>query len=297
MSEMPPTGDVAAPLPGVVRVVAPNPSAMTATGTATYVVGDGPGRAVIDPGPDDPAHRAAVLRACGPARVEAILVTHPHLDHSAGAPGLARATGAPVLAFGPPEAGRSEAMRALAHPGGGEGVDADFRPDRALADGEVVSGDGWSLQAVWTPGHMASHLAFLRPDRAAAFSGDVVMGWASTLISPPDGDVTQFMASLERIAGLGARVLLPGHGGAVDDPAGRCAAMRDHRVRREAAILAALDDAPTIPALVAAVYADTPPTLHAMAARNVLAHLVRLVALGQVGADRVAVDGRFARRR
>ena len=295
MSERPPTGSVAEVAPGVIRIVAPNPSAMTATGTCTYVVGDGAGRCVVDPGPDDPAHRAAIEAALLGGVAEAVLVTHPHLDHSAGAPPLAATLGAPIWAFGPPERGRSAAMAALPHPGGGEGVDQAFRPDRNLDDDAVVEGRGWSLAAVWTPGHMASHLSFHWTERGLLFTGDVLMGWASTLISPPDGDVTQFLASLDRIEALGADRLLPGHGAPIDDPTGRCRAMRRHREDREAAILRALDGAATIPALVAAVYADTAPAMHAMAARNVLAHLVRLVELGAVQADRLAPDGRFTR--
>ena len=292
---MPASGSATTPCPGVVRVIAPNPSPMTATGTASYVLGTGAGRAVIDPGPDDASHRAAILAACDGHPVEAILVTHPHLDHSAGAPALRAATGAPVLAFGAFDAGRSDRMRSLADLGGGEGIDRGFAPDRQLADGEAVEGRGWALRAVWTPGHMASHLAFHAPEAKAAFTGDVLMGWASTLISPPDGDVTQFLASLDRIEALGAARLLPGHGGMIADPAGRCAQMRMHRLGREAAILAALDAPRTIPEIVAAVYVDTPAPLRPMAERNVLAHLVHLVETGAVAASTLAPDGVFRR--
>ncbi|UWQ20431.1 MBL fold metallo-hydrolase [Jannaschia sp. W003] len=277
----------------VVRVLAPNPSPMTHRGTCTYVLGEGAGRAVIDPGPPDAAHMEAVLGACSGARVEAILVTHAHLDHSPGAALLAARTGAPVLGWRF-DRGRSETMQALAGIGGGEGVDRAFAPDREPADGERIEGDGWAVRAHWTPGHMASHLSFETPD-GDVLSGDVAMGWASTMISPPDGDVAQFLGSMDRLAALGARRFLPGHGEPVEAPAERCRDLRAHRLAREAAILAALDGGTTIPDLVARVYVDTPPALHPAAARNVLAHLIRLAETGAATADRLAPDGRFRR--
>ena len=260
---------------GLLRIVAPNPSPMTEAGTNSYVVGTDD-VAVIDPGPPIRVHLDAIEAAVSGRPVRAILVTHSHLDHSPGARPLADLLGARVLAFGPSGAGRSMAMAGLPGIGGGEGVDAGFAPDATLADGETVGGEGWTLRALHTPGHMGNHLSFEWIERRAVFTGDVVMGWASTMISPPDGDLGQFMASLDRLEALDARTFHPGHGAAVDAPAARCRALRDHRRGREAAILAALPEAPTIPALVARLYADTPPALHAAAARNVLAHLVEL---------------------
>ena len=260
---------------------------MTAQGTLTYVVGHDD-VAVIDPGPAIPAHLDAVAAAVGGRPVRAVLVTHAHVDHSPGAAPLAARLGAPVMALGPADAGRSPAMRRIGSPGGlggGEGVDAGFAPDAALADGDAVSGDGWTLRAHHTPGHMGNHLSFEWLEARAVFTGDTVMGWASTMISPPDGDLGQFMASLDRLEALGARVFHPGHGAPVEEPAARCRSLRDHRRARGEAILAALDDAATIPALVARLYADTPPALHGAAARNVLAHLVHLVGTGAVVAD------------
>lgn len=257
---------------------------MTAEGTNSYVLGRNE-LAVIDPGPAIPAHLDAIAAAIGGRRVRAILVTHAHLDHSPGAAPLAARLGAPVMAFGPPAAGRSAVMQSLAGLGGGEGVDAGFAPDVALADGALIEGDGWTLRALHTPGHMASHLSFEWVEARAVFTGDTVMGWASTMISPPDGDLTQFMASLGRLEAMAADVFHPGHGAAVDAPADRCRALRAHRLAREAAILAALADAPTIPALVARVYADTPAALRGAASRNVLAHLVALWEAGHLRAD------------
>lgn len=269
---------------GLLRLVAPNPSPMTAEGTNSFVLG-GDDVAVIDPGPAIASHLDAIVAAVAGRPVRAVLVTHPHLDHSPGARALARRLGAPVLAFGPPDAGRTPLMRSLQGLNGGEGVDEGFRPDATLADGEHVGGDGWRLRALHTPGHMASHLAFEWVEARAVFTGDVVMGWASTMISPPDGDLGQFMATLDRLEALDARRFHPGHGAPVDAPAARCRLLREHRLAREAAILATLGRAATIPALVEAVYGDTPPALRGAAARNVLAHLLALLEREVVGAD------------
>ena len=253
---------------------------MTAEGTNSYVLGTRD-VAVIDPGPAIPAHLDALSAAISGRAVRAVLVTHAHVDHSPAAHPLARRHGAPVLAFGPPEAGRSATMRALAGLGGGEGVDAGFAPDMRLADGDVVAGEGWTLRAVHAPGHMASHLCLHWTEANATFTGDAVMGWASTLISPPAGDVGQFLATLDRLEALGAARFHPGHGAPVEAPADRCRALRAHRLARGAAIRAALDAASSVEAIVSAVYADTPPALRGAAARNALAHLVHLWERGE----------------
>ena len=257
---------------------------MTAEGTNTFVLGEAE-VAVIDPGPADPAHLARIVAAVAGRPVRSILVTHSHLDHSPGARPLADRLDAPTLAFGPSEAGRSPVMAALSGLGGGEGVETGFVPDQTLADGELVAGADWTLVAHHTPGHMANHMTFEWREARAAFTGDTVMGWASTMISPPDGDVGQFMASLDRLERLGVTAFHPGHGDPVADPAGRCRALRAHRQAREAQVLAALDGPARIPALVAAIYADTPSALHPAAARNVLAHLIHLQERGRVAAD------------
>lgn len=267
---------------GLRRVLAPNPSPMTFLGTNTYILGEGE-VAVIDPGPDDPRHLVAILSALEPGEcVSHILVTHAHQDHAPLARPLAQRTGAPVLAYGDALAGRSTAMEALARDsliGGGEGVDAAFRPDVILTDGALVAGRVWQVRAIWTPGHFGNHLSFLWGDRI--FSGDHVMGWASSLVSPPDGDMVAYMQSLDRLEALEARILHPGHGAPVTAPRARIEALRAHRLAREAMILSALDATPrTIPDLTARVYADTPPALRPAAERNLLAHLIDLSARG-----------------
>lgn len=282
--------------PGLRRVLAPNPSPMTFWGTNTYLLGAGR-IAVIDPGPDDDAHLAALLAAIGGAEVSHILLTHSHRDHSALVPRLQAATGAPALAFGDSMAGRSPAMQRLAAAGmleGGEGVDAGFAPDLRLASGEEVIGDGWGLTALHTPGHMGNHMCFLWGE--TAFTGDHLMGWASTLISPPDGDLTDFMASCDRLAASGITRAWPGHGAPVTQAQARLAELVAHRRTREAQIRAALATAPGTPAeLAARIYTDTAPALLPAAARNVLAHLVDLVTRGIAAPDGpLSARARFA---
>ena len=278
---------IARPEPGLRRLVAPNPSPMTQAGTNTWLLGEG-AVTVIDPGPDLPAHLAAILGALGPGeRIAHILVSHAHLDHSGAARPLAAASGAPVLAFGPPEAGQRPAMARLAASGlvgGGEGVDRGFRPDAILSDGAALETSAGPVRALHTPGHFSNHLCFAWA--GAVFTGDTVMGWASSLVSPPDGDMAAFMASLDRLAGLGARRFYPGHGPAVDDPAARLAELVAHRRAREAQVRAALaEGGGTAADLAARIYTDTPPALQGAAARNVLAHLVDLAERGLARGD------------
>lgn len=261
-------------------VLAPNPSALTGPGTNTILLGQ-TDIAVIDPGPDDPRHIAAILDAVGEGRVSHIFVTHAHLDHSAGTQALAKATGAPVLAFGGAAAGRSPAMaRAedMGIAGGGEGVDEGFDPDIRLADGAVVTGREWSLTALHTPGHMGNHLAFA--SGGTIYCGDLVMGWSTTLISPPDGDLSDYFRSLHRLALTGADRLVPAHGDAVDAPGARLAELAAHRRARTAQVLAALAQAPGDASTLAARIYDVAPALQPAAARNVLAHLLALAELG-----------------
>ncbi len=272
--------------PGVRRVIADNPSPMTERGTNSWIIGTG-SVAVIDPGPAEAGHLAALMAAIGDARVEAILVTHSHLDHSGLAPDLARATGAPVLAFGPSGTGRSAAMAALEQQGltdGGEGIDREFRSDEVLGDGAVWRGAAGAVRALHTPGHMGNHLCLIW--EGIAFSGDHVMGWASSLVSPPEGDLGDYMVSLDRLAAEGPVRLMPGHGGVVDDPAARIAALAAHRRAREAEILAALEVGPrSVADIVTMVYRDVPSALYPAAGRNVLAHLVDLQGRSFVSAE------------
>lgn len=295
--ENPPVPGLAEPLaPGLLRVLAPNPSPMTFWGTNSYLLGRRE-IAVIDPGPDDPAHLEALLRALpAGARVRHIIVTHAHRDHSPLARPLAEATGAPVHAFGPATSGRSAVMAALTDSGlsgGGEGVDRGFVPDEILTDGAGLRTSEWELTALHTPGHMGNHICLAWGD--ALFSGDHVMGWASSLVSPPDGDLTDFMASCARLASRHWQRFYPGHGAPIADPAGRLAWLISHRHAREAEILAALaDGALTATELAARIYRDTPAALLPAASRNVFAHLVDLTGKTRVApVSELGFDGGF----
>lgn len=271
--------------PGIRCLRAPNPSPMTQDGTNTYLIGLRD-VTVIDPGPDLPAHLAAIEAAIGAGRVARVLVTHAHRDHSALAPTLARRHGARLAAFGPPDAGRRQIMADLAKKGlagGGEGVDETFRPDDEIGEGARIETEAGVLEVLHTPGHFAGHLSFALGD--AVFTGDHVMGWASSLVSPPDGDVAAFMESCLRLRARTDRVFYPGHGDPVVAPDARLDWLIAHRRAREAAILAALGPAPVpVADIVARVYADAPSGLQAAAARNVFAHLVDLVEKGRVEA-------------
>ncbi|MDF1728698.1 MAG: MBL fold metallo-hydrolase [Sulfitobacter sp.] len=292
----PPIGVAETLAPGLQRLVAPNPSPMTYRGTNTYILGD-ECLCIIDPGPDDPRHLEALIAAIGPDRsVSHILVTHTHLDHSPLARPLARHTGAPVLALGGPRAGRSEIMETLAASGdigGGEGIDLGFEPDETLEDGAVVSGSGWELRAIHTPGHLGNHLSFAWG--RALFTADHVMGWATSLVSPPDGDLTQFMASCRKLRAESWDIFYPGHGAPVTEPAARLDWLVAHREGREGAILAALGSgAATATEIAHIVYTETPPALLGAAARNVLAHLIDLTQRGLVSpAGPLRAEARF----
>jgi glyoxylase-like metal-dependent hydrolase (beta-lactamase superfamily II) len=283
----PPVGIAEALEPGLRRIVAPNPSPMTYRGTNTYLLGER-GLAVIDPGPDSSAHLAAILDAVGPDQhVSHIIVTHTHLDHSPLSSTLSKHTDAPIFAFGDAHAGRSTVMQQLASSGivgGGEGVDTHFRPDELLPDNSTISGDGWQLDVIHTPGHIGNHISLGWKD--ACFTADHVMGWASSLVSPPDGDLTDFMLSCTRLQSSDWRVFYPGHGAQVDDPAARLNWLVAHRLSRETSILEHLVAGPADASTLASkIYTETPPALLGAAIRNVLAHLIDLQGRGLVSHD------------
>ena len=267
--------------PLVTRVLAPNPSPYTYTGTQTHIVGKGD-VAVVDPGPADEAHLRALLAVIGGRRVNAILVTHHHRDHSPGAVRLSRETGAPIVGAAPfavaaddAEGGRPDAA-----------FDPDYAPDRVLAEGDRLHGDGWTLEAVATPGHTKNHLAFALPETGALFSGDHVMGWSTSVVSPPDGDMTDYMASLDKLLGRGDRVYYPGHGNEIDRPRRLVRGMLGHRRQREGQILRLAARAPhTVPDMVAHMYVGLDRRLVGAAQRSVLAHLIDLERRGMMMAE------------
>ena len=276
--DAPPTGKIERPHPWVRRILAPNPSPFTFTGTQTYIVGEDE-VAVIDPGPDDDGHVAALLAAVAGERVAAILCTHTHRDHSPASRALAAATGAPVIG-----------CAALAIEDDGPRADAafdfDYVPDRVLADGEALAADGWRLEAVATPGHTSNHLCFALAGTGILFTGDHVMGWSTTVVSPPDGDMKDYMASLERLRARDDALYLPAHGPAVENPQQHLGRLIEHRGMRERQILAHLAAGEgRIPVIVAAIYADIDRRLHPAAGRSVLAHLVDLERRGMVRSE------------
>src|SRR5271157_3138522 len=266
--------------PGVRAVVANNPGPFTFKGTVSYIIGRGK-VAILDPGPDDDAHIAALLDAVRNETVTHIFVTHTHRDHSPAVPKIKAATGAKVFAEGPHRLARplhvGEARRLDAS------ADMDFRPDVALADGEVVRGQGWTLEAVTTPGHTANHMAFAFKESDLLFAGDHVMGWSTTIVAPPDGAMSDYMASLHKLAGRSEPLYLSGHGAPVRDAPRYVQYLIRHRQAREASILHRLGKGEAdIPTIVRAVYIGLDPRLVGSAALSVLAHLEELVARGAV---------------
>lgn len=257
--------------PLVRRVLARNPSPFTYTGTQTYLVGDGGDVAVIDPGPDEAEHLDALIEAVGDAKVSAILCTHTHRDHSPAAAPLAKRTGAPIIG-----------CAALTLQDDGPRADAAFdptyRPDRVLADGEAVSGDGWTLVAVATPGHTSNHLCFALPETGALFTGDHVMGWSTSVISPPDGDMTAYLESLGKLYDrLQDRIYFPAHGPCVEKPRQLVRGMIGHRRQREKQILRQIEAGRRLIAeMVPHMYKGVDERLWPAAGRSVLAHLVDL---------------------
>jgi glyoxylase-like metal-dependent hydrolase (beta-lactamase superfamily II) len=274
--------------PRIRRVIARNPGPFTFHGTGTYIVGAGE-VAVIDPGPLDAEHLEALNAAVAGEAVKAVLVTHDHADHAPLAARFARRTGAPILG-GEPHPGRQAPPKGVE-----EGVDRRYRPDRVLADGERIQGPDWTLRALATPGHTANHICFALEEERALFTGDHVMGWSTTVITPPDGDMTAYYASLGKVMAGDFQTLWPTHGPPVTDPEPFLKAYLNHRLRREEAILAVLSrGTSTIGALVSQVYVGLDPRLKNAAASSVLAHLLHLVRKGQVVSEgRPGLDSVF----
>jgi len=274
--ELPPYAAAEAIEPLVRRVLARNPSAFTYTGTQSYVVGTGSDVAVIDPGPDDAEHLAALLATVGTARIAAIVCTHTHRDHSPAAAPLAARTGAPVIG-----------CAALEIDDSGPRADAPFdhtyRPDRVLADGESLAGEGWTLTAVATPGHTSNHLCFALEESGALFTGDHVMGWSTSVVAPPDGDMAAYMASLQKLHDREDRVYYPAHGPAVEKPRQLVRGMIGHRRQRENQIVRLMgEDLALIADMVPRMYKGVDERLWPAAGRSVLAHLIDLERKGRV---------------
>lgn len=267
----------------VQRITVNNPGPFTFQGTNTYIVGRG-SVAVIDPGPEDEAHFRALMAALKGREVTHIAVSHTHRDHSPLARRLKEATGAMIVGEGPHRAARP------LHEGEtnpfAESSDTAFAPDTALAEGERIEGDGWSLTAVATPGHTANHMAFALDGSGVLFSADHVMAWATSIVAPPDGAMADYMASLDKLLARDDRLYLPGHGGPVIEPGSFVRALKAHRKMRERAVIERLRAGDrTIPEMVKVIYASTDPRLHGAAALSVLAHIEDLIEQGRVATD------------
>lgn len=273
--------------PLVRRVLAPNPSPYTFTGTQTYLVGRGSEVAVIDPGPhgtgvaghadtNGEGHVEAILKAAGDATIVAILCTHTHRDHSPAALPLKAVSGAPIIGCAP-------LVLADDGPRADAAFDPTYQPDRVLADGERLEGDGWTIEAVATPGHTSNHLCYSVVESGALFTGDHVMGWSTSVVSPPDGDMGAYMASLQKLQERDDMVYYPAHGPQIDNPRQFVRGMMGHRRQRERQILNLLGESPqAIPGMVAAMYKGLDPRLTGAAGRSVLAHLVDMERQGRV---------------
>jgi glyoxylase-like metal-dependent hydrolase (beta-lactamase superfamily II) len=262
--------------PLIRRVIAHNPSPFTFYGTGTYIIGRGE-VAVIDPGPDLPEHVAALRRALAGERVSHILITHTHADHSPATPALQAATGAASYGFGP-------------HPSGEEGVEAGadipFQPDHLLHDGDSISGTGWTLDVLHTPGHISNHLCFALREEHAFFSGDHVMGWSTTVIVPPHGHMGAYLRNLERLLDRDDAIFYPTHGAPIERPQDFVRALIAHRHNREAEVVSCLRQGiGAIDDIVARLYRDVPRHLHAAAAQSVRAHLIHLAEAGRVATE------------
>ncbi|MEH7866404.1 MBL fold metallo-hydrolase [Rhizobium laguerreae] len=268
---------------GVERITAENPGPFTFFGTNSYIVGSS-SVAVIDPGPEDEAHYQALMAALGGRAVTHIVVSHTHRDHSPLARRLQVATGAVTVGQGPHRPARP--LREGEINPFSESSDLSFVPDIVIGDGETIAGDGWALSAVLTPGHTANHAAFALEGREILFSGDHVMAWSTSIVAPPDGSMADYMTSLERLIERQDRLLLPGHGGPVTEPASFLPALKAHRLKREQAVLARIRAGDRgIAEMVKAIYRDTDPKLHGAAALSVLAHIEDLLERGEIAAD------------
>jgi len=270
--------------PRIQRVIADNPGPFTFTGTGVYIIGNA-SAAVIDPGPDTPKHRKALWEALDGRRVSHVLLTHHHLDHSPLAAPLAAAHGCKVYAFplesSPPEArAASLAAEAIALE---EGFDSRFNPDVNLKDGDIIKGDGWTIEALHTPGHTSNHLCFALLEENVLFSGDHIMGWSTSVVSPPDGHMGDYLSSLKRIKDRDLKQLWPTHGTSIDAPRPFIDAYIAHRQKREDQIMAAIHNGlNTIGAMVASIYGDVDKRLHPAAAHSVLSHLIHMEETGRV---------------
>lgn len=274
---------------GIRRITANNPSPFTFRGTGTYILGEG-NVAIIDPGPDQPEHVKAILEGLKNETISHILITHTHNDHSPAAKALKEITGAPTYGFGPHGSGKP-ALKLTAQVGG----DMDFRPDEKTQDGSVIYGNDWSVSCLHTPGHTSNHICFSWNEEKVLFPGDQVMGWSTSIVSPPDGDMGDYMRSLDKLMSRDDKIYYPTHGPEILEPQKLISAFQDHRREREEKILECLKlGNDTIDQMVKTVYQDVSESLHAAAARSLFATVIYLVEQKKVEAiEGLDIDGRY----
>lgn len=283
-------GKVAELSANIRRVIANNPGPFTLYGTGTYILGRG-NVAVIDPGPADPAHIDAIVAATEGERVTHLLVTHTHMDHSPGCRLLCEVTDAPTYGYGPHGAGKIEQGVPVE-----EGGDMDFVPDVKVADGDVIEGDGWSVECVYTPGHTSNHICYQLREERTLFTGDHVMGWSTSIVSPPDGDMKSYMKSLRLLLERDDAIYWPTHGPAITQPRPHVEAFIAHRQEREDEIRACLArNIVKIREMVPVMYAALPEFMYPAAARSVFAAMIYMVEQGEVYCDgEVALDATYS---
>lgn len=274
----PPYGETEDISPLIRRITAPNPAPYTFKGTGTYIVGHGT-VAIIDPGPTIPSHLEAIKSSLAGETVSHILITHNHKDHSPAARPLGDYFGCEIYGYDVGDQQHSDAITE-------EGIDKDFKPDVLINDGDIIKGDNWTIEAVHTPGHLSNHLCFALQEESALFTGDHIMGWSTTIVSPPDGNMTDYLASLEKLIAREDEIYYPTHGTYIEKPRRFVSNILKHRLVRERTIVkavsAGLND---IPQILAKIYPKLPENLHIAAERTILAHLIRLVALGEVDCE------------
>ena len=282
-------GEIENVAPGIRRITANNPSPFTFRGTGTYILGEG-NVAVIDPGPDQPEHVKAIVEGLKNETISHILITHTHNDHSPAAKALKEITGAPTFGFGPHGSGKPS-LKPTSQAGG----DMDFRPDEKTQDGSVIYGDDWSVSCLHTPGHTSNHICFSWDKEKVLFPGDQVMGWSTSIVSPPDGDMGDYMRSLDKLIVRDDKIYYPAHGPEILEPQKLISAFQDHRREREENILECLKlGNDTIDQMVKTVYQDVSESLHAAAARSLFATVIYLVEQKKVEAiDGLDIDGRY----
>ena len=274
----PPYGEIKNISQKIRRITAPNPAPYTYKGTGTYIIGH-KNVAVIDPGPDIPSHIDAIMTSLSDEKITHILITHNHLDHSPAAKLLSQKTGAPVYGFDVSDQQYSDIDAE-------EGLDKDYRPDFILNDGDIIEEYDWTIEAIHTPGHLSNHLCFAYLEEKALFTGDHIMGWSTTIISPPDGNMGDYLNSLEKLRNREFDIYYPTHGEAISNPKQFVTQLIGHRLRRDKEIIRAIDNgAHTIDQIVEVVYVGLDPKLNLAASRTIYAHLIRLVGLGDVICD------------